>query len=144
MSRGSKRGWKTVASWLSEGWIRDTRELGQAMAEREGMSAILQYVLEAEDGAEYPYYWVVEDGRLADAGLGEHPTPDVELAIGVADARAMQTGQLDATSAFMEGKLRVTGNLDRLLELLPLTASTEYQELERELARRTDFDSVPD
>lgn len=131
-----------MAGWLSEGWIRDTLELGAAMPEREGMSAVLQYVLQSDDGTEHLYYWVVESGRLADAGLGEHERPDVELTVGLADARAMQTGALDATSAFMEGRLRVSGNLDRLLELLPLTSSPEYQELERELARRTDFDAV--
>ncbi|MCI2974806.1 MAG: SCP2 sterol-binding domain-containing protein [Ferrimicrobium sp.] len=131
-----------MAAWLSPGWIQDTLELGAAMPYQAGVSATLQYFLTAADGGEYAYYWSIEDGQLGAAGLGEHPAPDVELSVSLEDARSMQTGKTDATSAFMEGKLRVDGNLDLLLQLLPITGSKEYQELERELARRTDFDQL--
>lgn len=131
-----------MASWLSDGWIADTLELGAAMPYQAGVSATLQYFLTDDDGTEYSYYWTIQDGQLGAAGLGEHPSPDVELSVSVDDARSMQTGVTDATSAFMEGKLRVDGNLDLLMQLLPITGSSEYQELERELARRTDFDHI--
>ncbi|MGC9154766.1 MAG: SCP2 sterol-binding domain-containing protein [Ferrimicrobium sp.] len=131
-----------MAAWLSEGWIADTLELGAVMPYQAGVSATLQYFLTDTHGTEYAYYWTIRDGQLAAAGLGEHVAPDVELSVSLEDARSMQTGLTDATSAFMEGKLRVDGDLDLLMTLLPITGSNEYQELERELARRTDFDRI--
>ncbi|MEX6429546.1 MAG: SCP2 sterol-binding domain-containing protein [Ferrimicrobium sp.] len=131
-----------MATWLSPEWIADTLELGAAMPYQAGVSATLQYYLTSADGGEYAYYWSIQDGQLGDAAIGEHPHPDVELSMSLEDARGMQTGLMDATSAFMEGRLRVDGNLDLLMQLLPITGSKEYQELERELARRTDFDHL--
>jgi putative sterol carrier protein len=131
-----------VAAWLSEGWIADTLQLGAAMPYQAGVSATLQYFLTDADGTEYSYYWTIQDGQLGAAGLGEHANPDVELSVSLGDARSMQTGATDATSAFMEGRLRVDGDLDLLMQLLPITGSSEYQQLERELARRTDFDHI--
>jgi putative sterol carrier protein len=131
-----------VGAWLSNAWIADTKELGQAMPERPGANGVVQYYVLAD--VERPYYWVIRDGRLADAGLEEHPAPDVAITVDVEVARAMQTGELEPTTAFMEGKLEVEGNLDLLVELLPITSSEQYRNLERELARRTDFDRLGD
>lgn len=129
-----------MAKWLSEGWIEDTRELGMKMPPREGMSACLSYVITDTPDGDIEYYWAVKDGVLTDVSLGTPDSPDVILTIAVDDAREMQMGELDPTSAFMQGKIKVDGDLTRLLELLPLTTSVEYQELERELASRTSFE----
>ncbi len=130
-----------MANWLSSGWVADTLELGAAMPERDGATALLQYYLTQEE-REYAYYWSIEDGRLAGAGIGIADAPDVELTIGLEDERAMQEGTLDATTAFMEGRITVSGNLDLLLSLLPITGSEEYLQLERTLAERTDFSAI--
>ncbi len=131
-----------MGAWLSSAWIEDTKELGKGMPPRAGFSAVVQYYVLAD--VERPYYWVIRDGQLADAGLGEHPSPDVAITVDVEVARAMQQGTLDPTTAFLEGKLEVDGDLERLVSLLPITASSEYRTLEAELARRTDFDRLGD
>lgn len=131
-----------MGAWLSAAWIADTKELGRAMPYREGASGVVQYFVLAD--RERPYYWVIKDGQLFDAGLGEHPSPDVSITVDVDVARAMQMGELEPTTAFLEGRLEVEGNLDLLVGLLPITSSPEYRELEQELARRTDFDLIGD
>lgn len=131
-----------MGAWLSSAWVADTKELGAAMPRQEGASGVVQYFVLAD--VERPYYWVITDGQLADAGLGEHPSPDVSITVDVEIARAMQRGELDPTTAFLEGRLEVEGNLDLLVALLPITASPAYRNLEQELARRTDFDRLGD
>ncbi len=128
-----------MAKWLSDAWIRDCVELGVAMPKREGLSGVVQYVIVDGPGKDVLYYWAIKDGQMNDAALGEHESPDVELTIAYHDARDMQRGELDATEAFMTGKIGADGNLDTLMHLLPLTTSLEYQNLEKELAARTDF-----
>lgn len=131
-----------MGAWLSSAWVADTKELGAAMPRQEGANGVVQYYVLAD--VERPYYWVIADGQLADAGLGEHPNPDVSITVDVEIARAMQRGELDPTTAFLEGRLEVEGNLDLLVALLPITASPAYRTLEQELARRTDFDRLGD
>ncbi len=132
---------RKMANWLSSGWVADTLELGAAMPRREGATALLQYYLTHED-TEYAYYWSITDGQLTGAGIGEAEEPDVELTISLEDAQAMQQGSLDATAAFMDGRISVTGDLELLLQLLPITSSDEYVALERTLASRTDFHAI--
>lgn len=128
-----------MAQWLSEGWIKDCQELGAVMPRSEGLSGVVQYVIVDGPGPDVLYYWAIRDGQLIDAELGEHANPDVELTIAFGDAKEMQRGNLDATEAFMAGKIEADGDLDTLMRLLPLTTSAEYQNLEKTLALRTDF-----
>ncbi|MGC8480097.1 MAG: SCP2 sterol-binding domain-containing protein [Acidimicrobiales bacterium] len=128
-----------MGKWLTEEWIADTKELGSAMPERPGMTATINYVITGAPSGDVEYFWAVVDGRLADAGIGRSESGDVSLTISYGDAKAMQIGELDANTAFMQGKIGVGGDLGKLLELLPLTSSQEYRTLEATLASRTDF-----
>ncbi|MHB8191650.1 MAG: SCP2 sterol-binding domain-containing protein [Ferrimicrobium sp.] len=128
--------------WLSSEWASDAKELGANMPRIPGLSAVVQYIIVDGPGEDAFYYWSIGDGQLLDAALGMHQGPTVELTISYDDARRMQMGQLDATDAFMTGRIHVEGDIDRLVELLPLTSSAEYRELELELAARTDFGSL--
>ena len=44
-----------------------------------------------------------------------------------ADAMAIQKGELDANAAFMQGKVKVTGNMAKVLALLPITNCARVQ-----------------
>jgi putative sterol carrier protein len=127
-----------MGNWLSKQWIADTLELGAKMPEKQGAKGTVQYFL-VGGTSEYSYWWKIENGQLTGAGLGVNQEAEIEITVTVDDARAMQTGQLDPTAAFVEGKLKVTGDFDLLMSLLPITSSPEYKQLELELASRTDF-----
>ena len=45
----------------------------------------------------------------------------------------IQKGELDANAAFMQGRMKVAGNMGKFMHLLPLTNSPEYQALQAEL-----------
>ncbi len=129
-----------MGKWLTQEWIDDVKRLGSEMPERHGMSASLLYIISDTPVGDIYYSWIVQDGRLVDASLGDYSNPDVTLTISMEEAKAMAAGKLDAASAFMQGQIGVEGDLNKLMSLLPLTASQEYLELERQLASITDFD----
>ena len=54
------------------------------------------------------------EGRVA-GGLGEAPQPDVTFEMGYDTATALARGELNHQAAFMQGKLKVTGNMGKLL-----------------------------
>jgi len=52
---------------------------------------------------------------------------------------AIQKGELDANAAFMQGKTKVTGNMGKLMSLMPLTMSPEYQALQEKVRAITEY-----
>lgn len=64
---------------------------------------------------------VIDDGRLVDARLGSLDTADLTVTIGYDDAASIDRGELDPSVAYMQGRLKVSGDLVKLMQLLPLT-----------------------
>lgn len=118
-----------MARFLSEEWLVGTRELAAGQPDRPGASARIQYVVTGGPDGEVRYGWVLEDGRLADAALGELADPDVTFTETYADAVLIQRGELDPGAAFMQGRVKVSGNMAKVMSLLPITGSPEYRDL---------------
>ena len=69
-----------------------------------------QVVPDGPDGHEFAYVVEAADGRLSvHAGRAEHP--DVTFTQDRATALAIHRGELSAQAAFMEGRLRLGGDL---------------------------------
>ena len=92
----------------------------------------------APDG-DIDYYWVLENGKISESQLGRLDDAEVTLTTGYADALKIQKGELDANAAFMQGKVKVTGNMAKVMSLLPITNSPEYKQLQTEIAAITEF-----
>jgi predicted lipid carrier protein YhbT len=127
------------ARWLSQEWLDEQVRLGASQPERPGATAKLQYVVTGGPDGEISYYWLLEDGKLLEARLGELEGAEVTMTQSYDDAMRIQKGELDANAAFMQGRLKVTGNMAKLMALLPITNSPEYKELQKELLLITDF-----
>lgn len=129
-----------MSKFLSQEWLDETRKMADGQPERMGASARLQYVLTgAPDGGDLKYYWVVVDGKLVESGLGELDDAEITLTLSHADATLIQKGELDSNAAFMQGRVKVTGNTPKLMALLPITQSPEYKQLQREINEITEY-----
>lgn len=129
-----------MSTFLTQDWLDETRKMADGQPERMGASARLQYVLTgAPDGGEVRYFWVVVDGKLIDSGLGDLDDAEITLTLSHADATLIQKGELDSNAAFMQGRVKVTGNTPKLMALLPITQSPEYKQLQREINDITEY-----
>lgn len=129
-----------MAKFLSQEWHDETRKMAESQPERMGASARLQYVLTgAPDGGEVRYYWVIVDGKLVESGLGDLDDAEITLTLSHADALLIQQGELDSNAAFMQGRVKVTGDTPKLMALLPITQSPEYKQLQREINEVTEY-----
>jgi putative sterol carrier protein len=72
--------------------------------------------------------------------MGEADDAEFTLTLGYDDAKKIQKGELDANAAFMQGRLKVTGNMGKLMALMPLTQSPEYKKIQADLTEQTEFD----
>ena len=128
-----------MAKYLSQDWLDESRKLAEDQPVRPGATAKMQYVVTGGPEGDVKYYWVLEDGKLLDSQLGEIADGDFTLTMTYDDAKKVQQGELDPNAAFMQGRMKVTGNMGKLMTLMPLTNSPEYKGLQEEIRGITEY-----
>src|SRR5437764_457358 len=110
-----------MQKYLSQEWLDESRKLAEGQPVRPGATARIQYHTTGGPDGDVKYYWVLEDGKLLESNLGEDADADFTITMVYVDAVKVQRGELDPNAAFMQGKMKVTGNMAKLMSLLPLT-----------------------
>jgi putative sterol carrier protein len=128
-----------MPKWLTQEWHDEARRLAEDQPERPGASARMQYVITGGPDGEVRYYWILENGKLLDSQLGDLSEPEVTLTMTHEDAMKVPKGELDPNAAFRPGRIKVTGNLAKLMALLPITNSPEYKELQERIREVTEY-----
>ena len=129
-----------MAKYLSQEWHDETVRLAHSFPERAGATARMQYrITSMPDGGDCWYYWVLEDGKLLEATLGQDPDAEFTMQVSYADNRLVQEGELDPNAAFMQGKMKVSGNMAKLMSLMPLTVSPEYKAIQEQIRDITEY-----
>jgi alkyl sulfatase BDS1-like metallo-beta-lactamase superfamily hydrolase len=128
-----------MPKYLSQEWLDEGRTLAESQPERPGASARMQYVVTGGPDGDIKYYWVLENGKLLESQLGEITDADFTLTQSYEDAVKVQKGELDANAAFMQGRVKVTGNMAKLMSLLPLTNAPEYKQLQEQINGITEY-----
>jgi ethanolamine utilization protein EutQ (cupin superfamily) len=128
-----------MAKYLSQEWLDEGKKLAEDQPERPGATARMQYVVTGGPAGDIKYYWVLENGKLLESNVGEIPDSDFTLTLSYDDSVKIQEGELDANAAFMQGRMKVTGNMGKLMALMPLTQSPEYKSLQESLRGITDY-----
>jgi putative sterol carrier protein len=128
-----------MAPYLTQEWLDLQKELAQEFPARPGASARMQYVITGAPEGDVHYYQVIEDGKILESQLGDDPDAEFTLSQAYEDSVAIAKGELDANAAFMQGKVKVTGNMGKLMSLMPLTQSPEYKEIAAKVAAATEF-----
>ena len=128
-----------MPKYLSQEWLDEGRTLAGSQPERPGASAKMQYVVTGGPDGDIKYYWVLENGKLLESQLGDIADPDFTMTSAWDDSVAIAKGELDANAAFMQGKMKVSGNTGKLMQLLPLTMSPEYKVLGEKIREMTEY-----
>ncbi len=128
-----------MAKYLSQEWLDLQKEIGQEFPERPGATARMQYVVTGSPEGDVKYYSVIENGKMVENSLGEDPQAEFTLTSTYSDSVSVLKGELDANAAFMQGKMKVTGNMGKLMALMPLTQSAEYKAISVKVAEKTEY-----
>jgi predicted lipid carrier protein YhbT len=128
-----------MAKWLTQEWLDESKGLAESQPERPGASARMQYIVTGGPDGDIHYYWVLENGKLQESTLGDLPDAEVTMTQTYEDAMKIQKGELDANAAFMQGRVKVSGNMAKLMSLLPLTNAPEYKQLQEEIQKITEY-----
>jgi predicted lipid carrier protein YhbT len=128
-----------MSKWLTQEWLDEGKKLAEGQPERPGASVRMQYVITGGPDGDIRYYWVLEDGKLLESCLGELPDAEVTLTETYEDAMRIQKGELDANAGFMQGRVKVTGSMAKMMAMMPITNSEEYKQLQAETLAITEF-----
>jgi putative sterol carrier protein len=125
--------------YLSQEWHDQARELAKDQPERPGLSATIQYVVTGGPDGDIKYYWRLENGKLVESKLGEIADPEITMTLSHDDSVKVQKGELDPNAAFMQGRMKVAGNMGKVMQLMPLTNSPEYRDLQESIRAISEY-----
>jgi hypothetical protein len=128
-----------MTKYLSQEWLDQARGLAAAQPQRADATARIQWLVTKGPEGDVAYWWQLVDGRLVESSLGKLDEPDITLTLSYEDSVKIQQGDLDANAAFMQGRLKVAGNMGTFMRLLPITNSPEYLALQVELRELAEY-----
>lgn len=110
-----------MAKFLTEEWAQEMTSALNASDDFQNAAAsqqtkLQQVVTDAPDGGEGRYYFSLDGGK-ADVGVGDIAEPDATITQNYETAVAINKSELNAQQAFMQGKLKISGNMMKLMQL---------------------------
>ncbi len=102
----------TKATSIQE--IFENIDEGFAPDKSEGVDAVFQFDLTGEGGGRY---WIRVANKEAEVEEGVHPEPTLTVTAEASDYLAMINGELNAMMAFMQGKVKVKGDMGLAMKL---------------------------
>jgi putative sterol carrier protein len=128
-----------MPKYLSQEWLDEFKTMAEDQPVRPGATVKVQYVATSGPDGDVHYYWVLDEGKILEAKLGTIPDADFTMTTSYDDAAKVQRGDIDATAAFMQGRMKVAGNMARMMALLPITNSPEWKALQEKVQTMTDY-----
>jgi putative sterol carrier protein len=128
-----------MPQYLSQEWLDEFVTLAVDQPNRPGATVRIQYKATGGPAGDIDYYWVVDEGRIVEAKLGTIDGADFTMTTVYDDAAKVQRGEIDATAAFMQGKMKVAGNMAKMMSLLPVTNSPEWKALQENVNAVTEY-----
>ena len=108
-----------MAKFLSQEWADDALSAlngsDDVKSAIKGVQLCIQQVVTGAPDGEVSYWTKFDDGKV-EGGLGQASDADVTITQDYDTAVAMNKAELNAQAAFMQGKLKVTGNMGKLLQ----------------------------
>jgi putative sterol carrier protein len=128
-----------MAKYLSKEWHDAAKEFAQAFPEKPGATAKMALKVTGGPEGDIEYYQIIENGKVLEQSLGTLPDADFTMVSTWDDSVKIQKGELDANAAFMTGKMKVLGNVGKVMSLMPLTMSPEYKQIQEQVREITEY-----
>ena len=99
---------------VQDGWLDAWVGRGRAP----GGSGAVQVVVTGRADGDGSWQVRIDDGVVTDVATGAPAAPDLTLTLPVAVADAVADGELTASAAYMQGRMKTAGDLGLVLDVL--------------------------
>ena len=99
-----------------------------ALPAADGADGSVSWSVATAPRKEATVHWRYEAGRVVAGGAGAAPESTLTLSAGAADAADLLAGRVEASVAFMRGRLKASGDGALLLAFLASTATPGFEE----------------
>lgn len=128
-----------MTKFLTDDWFTQALAFADVLPEQPGKSLILQHVMTScPEGVNDTFHQVYVDGRLITFAPGRHPNPEVTLTESYESALKVNLGKLNPRTGILTGKIRPSGEVLKLMSLLPLVQTDEYQAMQQAIVEVTE------
>lgn len=117
-----------MAELISQEWLDEQRSRAATLPERPGASARIEYQVSGGPDGDVTFHTVLEDGHIVENRLGADPDAEFVVIVPHDDFAAVTSGELDPAVGFMQGRIKVTGNIGKMLAVMPVTVSQEWKQ----------------
>ncbi|MCU1450736.1 MAG: sterol transfer family [Acidimicrobiales bacterium] len=124
-----------VRLWTSE-WRDLFNSEASVLPDVPGATATVEVVVTLNTGVTTTHALVVQDGRVT-VELGPAPHHDARAELEEDDYAAMRRGDIDLMAAYSMGRLRVSGDLEKLVAVAPVLDSAAFHQVEDRLREQT-------
>ena len=124
---------------LSPEWVELHRTTLGELPALPGATARLQHVVSGAPGGEVAYTLAIVDGRVVEATVGrDDDAADCTFLETHDDAVRIAAGELDLHAAFMQGRVKMNGDMGRFMAVLACTQGEPYRAALAAVAAATD------
>jgi alkyl sulfatase BDS1-like metallo-beta-lactamase superfamily hydrolase len=134
-----------VTTFLSQEWLDRLREASAVLrdtAEGSRPSGTIRHVVRGAPQGTVSYTIRLEEGRITEATLGDGAATDaadLNLTVSYDDAVLLARGDVSVAAAYMQGTLKVEGDMALLFDLLPCTHRHEFGDFIGKVASETEL-----
>jgi putative sterol carrier protein len=83
----------------------------------QGVDSVIQFKFTGDEAGDW--FAAIKDGKV-DVSRGAHPSPKMTLTADSQDYVKIFTGELDGMQAFMQGKIKLAGDLNLAMKLMQM------------------------
>ncbi|HZP27701.1 MAG TPA: SCP2 sterol-binding domain-containing protein [Acidimicrobiia bacterium] len=127
-----------MARFLSAEWLDELARVGREHAPFGDVSGRVQVVVGGGPEKDVKFVVDLDGGRISGVAAGVAADAPLTVTLQHPDAVAIEAGELDASVAYMQGRLKAAGDTGLLLQLLLLTRSPAYHAFREKLAAVTE------
>ncbi len=128
-----------MTRWLSAEWFDQALQVWTEGPPVDGLTGLIQCEITGGPDGDVSCYWVFEAGRLASGAGGRLADAEVTATLSWKDAMAVQRGDLDPNVAFMQGRMKVSGSMGVMIDLLSQVNTPECRAQRQRVGDLTEF-----
>jgi hypothetical protein len=134
-----------VIPFLSQEWLDRLRTSSAVLPDPPAgarSSGVIRHVVRGAPQGTVSYIIRLEEGRVTEATVGDgagSDAADLSFTASYDDAVSLARGEVSLPGAYMQGTLKVEGDMALLFDLLPCTHRQEFQDFVGKVASETEF-----